>query len=173
MDKCFECGFDYSSLAPAEAPAALTSIGDAFRARLLDRRDESLRRRPKPEVWSGLEYACHVRDVLLIQRDRLYLALVEDAPSFSRMHRDDRAVLARYNLQKPHAVANEIQVAARLVAAAFADLEEAHWRRRLVYNWPDSDERDVLWLAAHTVHEGRHHLGDFDAVISGRVPGEA
>ena len=28
------------------------------------------------------------------------------------------------------------------------------------------------WLAAHTLHEGRHHLGDFAAEVSGRAPGE-
>ena len=28
--------------------------------------DQTLRRRPQPHVWSPVEYACHVRDVLLI-----------------------------------------------------------------------------------------------------------
>jgi hypothetical protein len=44
-------------------------------------------------------------------------------------------------------------------------------RRRLIYNWPDARELDVLWLAAHTLHEGQHHLGDFDAVAAGHMPG--
>jgi S-DNA-T family DNA segregation ATPase FtsK/SpoIIIE len=173
MDRCSQCGFDYGTLAPVDVPAALASVGESFRAGLLDTPDEALRRRPKPDVWSGLEYACHVRDVLLVQRDRLYLALVEDKPGFPRMHRDERAALARYNLQEPHAVADQIQVASQLISAAFAAVEEVHWRRRLIYNWPDAQERDVLWLGAHTVHEGRHHLADFDAAISGRVPGDA
>jgi hypothetical protein len=109
---------------------------------------------------------------MLIQRDRLYLALVEEVPSFPRMYRDERAVLARYNFQDPQTVADQILVACRLTAAAFGDLDEVHWRRTLIYNWPDSDERNVLWLGAHSVHEGRHHLGDFDVVVSGRVPGQ-
>jgi hypothetical protein len=42
-----------------------------------------LRTRPEEGVWSALEYACHVRDVFLVQRDRLYTALVEDTPTFT------------------------------------------------------------------------------------------
>jgi hypothetical protein len=59
-----------------------------------------------------------------------------------------------------------------LAAEAFTGLVEAHWRRRLVYNWPEPQELDVLWLTAHTIHEVRHHLSDFDAVAAGGAPGE-
>jgi S-DNA-T family DNA segregation ATPase FtsK/SpoIIIE len=172
MRSCTQCGFDYDSVAPAEVPVALDSIGEAFRDGLSRADRKALRRRPMPEVWSALEYACHVRDVLLVQRDRLYLALVEDAPSFARLHRDERVVLARYNDQDPEAVEEEIAVAAHLAAGAFAQLEDGQWGRTLVYNWPEpGQEEDVRWLAAHTVHEGRHHLGDFAAVLGGRAPG--
>jgi len=171
MGGCAQCGFDYSSLAPPEAPAALRSIGEAFAAALSRADGPALRRRPQPGVWSALEYACHVRDVLLVQRDRLYLALVEDTPTFARMHRDERVGLTRYNDQDPKAVEDQIVVAAELAAGAFAQLEDTHWRRSLVYSWPEPERRDVLWLAAHTVHEGRHHLTDFAAVAGGRTPG--
>ena len=171
MRSCAECGFDYDSVTPAEVPVALGSIGDAFREGLEAADTRTLRRRPEPGVWSALEYACHVRDVLFVQRDRLYLALVEDTPSFPRMHRDERVVLAAYNDEDPEAVERQLLVAAQLLARAFARLEEEHWRRNLVYNWPDSERTDVRWLAAHTVHEGRHHLGDFAAVAAGRLPG--
>ena len=170
MDHCAQCGFDYRSVVPAEVPSALVSAGESFRKGLLAGRGEMLRRRPEPDVWSGLEYACHMRDVLLIQRERLYLALVEDTPSFARLHRDERAELAHYNRQEAGAVAEQVVMAAHLAGAAFGDLDEGQWRRRLVYNWPDSRESDVLWLAAHTVHEGKHHLGDFETVVSGRLP---
>ena len=171
MPGCTQCGFNYDSLTPAEAPVALSAIGEAFREGLARADGEALRRRPQPEVWSALEYACHVRDVLLVQRDRLYLALVEDTPSFARMYRDERAVLARYNDQDPKALEGQIVVVAQLAAGAFAELDDVLWRRSLVYNWPEPEKHDVLWLAAHTVHEGRHHLSDFAAVASGRMPG--
>ncbi|WP_406044517.1 hypothetical protein OG799_08560 [Micromonospora sp. NBC_00898] len=40
------------------------------------------------EVWSPLEYTCHVRDVLRVQGERLALALVTEEPEFTPMGRD-------------------------------------------------------------------------------------
>lgn len=172
MTACPQCRFDYGSLPPSGVPGALTAVGDELRERLAGAADASLRRRPGEGVWSALEYACHVRDVLFVQRDRLYLALVEHTPSFPRMYRDERAVLARYNDADPGVVAVEVGVAATLAAGAFAGLDGTQWTRRLVYNWPEPRVLDVRWLGAHTVHEGRHHLDDIDAVTAGRLPGE-
>jgi hypothetical protein len=169
MERCGECGFDYDTLERAAVPAAFVSLGNEFRNELSATADERLRRRPRPEVWSALEYACHVRDVFLWQRDRLYLALVEDKPSFVRMYRDERVALARYNQQDPRVIASQLVFASQLIAQAFADLEDPAWERRFVYNWPEAKERDVAWLAAHTFHEGRHHLRDFRSV-AGRAP---
>jgi hypothetical protein len=162
MDRCAECGFDYDSLERTDVPPAFVSLGEEFRNEISAvASNEALRRRPRPEVWSALEYACHVRDVFLWQRDRLYIALVEDKPSFVRMYRDERVALARYNEQDPPVVASQLVFAARLIAQAFADLESTVWDRYFIYNWPEPQERNVAWLAAHTVHEGCHHLQDF------------
>jgi len=53
-----------------------------------------------------LEYACHVRDVLRFQRERVALAQAEDRPRFASMRRDERAVAERYNDQDPAVVAS-------------------------------------------------------------------
>ncbi len=34
-----------------------------------------------------------------------------------------------------------------------------------MYNFPAPSKRDIVWLAAHTLHEGEHHLRDFDRVM--------
>jgi DinB superfamily len=172
MARCEQCGFDYEDQDPSAVPGALQAIARAFHTTLVATDPAVLRRRPGPDVWSGLEYACHVRDVFLVQRDRLYSALVEDTPNIGRMHRDERVVLARYNSQDPSAVAKELVMAADLAAAAFSDLDGEQRRRRLIYNWPTRQEKDVTWLIVHTLHEGRHHLGDCAAVVAGRTPAE-
>jgi S-DNA-T family DNA segregation ATPase FtsK/SpoIIIE len=170
MDHCTQCGFTYDELRVDEIRDALRLLATGFRSRLetgiRDGKQESLlRRRPEPEIWSALEYSCHVRDVLLLQRERLYLALVEDNPRFSSMHRDQRVVLSRYNDDSIEDVSREVDLAARLLARAFARLDAAQWHRRCIYPYPTPTQRTLAWLARHSVHEGRHHLQDLDTVL--------
>lgn len=121
--------------------------------------------RPDPATWSALEYACHTRDVLLVQRDRAVLAQVEECPNFARMHRDERVSLCGYDQHPIEAVLAHVAVAAELCATVFGNLSARAWARRMVYNWPESAERDLLWLGRHTVHEGEHHLKDMRACL--------
>ncbi|HEY6423205.1 MAG TPA: DinB family protein, partial [Pseudonocardiaceae bacterium] len=165
------CGFSSDELGVDEIPDVIRLLGTAFRSRLdtgvHDAAEERLlRRRPAPEVWSALEYSCHFRDVLLAQRERLYLALVEDTPRFRPIYRDERVVLARYSEDGLAEVGREVDLAASLIARAFARLADAQWQRRCIYNFPAPAQRTVAWLGRHTVHEGRHHLRDVDEVIS-------
>ena len=125
----------------------------------------TIRTRPSRRIWSALEYACHIRDVFLIQRERLYLTLVEECPSFARMYRDERASLARYGAEDPEDVGRELKVAAEMLAWAFEGLDEIQLQRRCIYNYPDAQERTVLWLGRQAVHEGEHHLHDVDAAL--------
>ncbi len=120
----------------------------------------------RPRHLVGLEYACHVRDVLLAQRERLFLTLVEDCPSFVPIYRDQRAALARYGSEDPLRVTAEIDMAASLISRAFSGLESSHWSRRCKYNFPTPWERTVGWLGQHTLHEAEHHLRDISTVIS-------
>jgi hypothetical protein len=171
MDHCEQCGFSYDQLGTDEVPGVLRSLGTAYQARLETgfhdpEHEDLLQRRPRPDVWSALEYCCHFRDVLLPQRERLYLALAEDTPRLSSIHRDQRVVLARYTDDSLEEVAHEIEVAANLLARALARLDGTQWDRRCIYPYPAPTQRTVTWLAQHSVHEGRHHLRDVDDVIS-------
>ena len=77
---CADCGFAWGDLPTSSFGPAMSSLQQRYAARLAAA-EPALLRRPAPDVWSPLEYACHVRDVLWAQRDRVYLALVEDRPS--------------------------------------------------------------------------------------------
>lgn len=156
MDRCDSCGFVYPDLEPGEVPRALRRYPNRYAA-VLDRAvDRGLARvRPRRDTWSGLEYACHVRDVLRVQRERLELALSQDQPVFTPMGRDERAIADRYNQQDPATVANELAEAAEALAAA-------RWERTGVYNWPQQAVRNMVWLGQHTVHELIHHLDDIE-----------
>ncbi len=125
-----------------------------------------LRARPVDGVWSGLEYGCHVRDVLAVQRERIALALAVDRPSFAPMRREERVAEEHYNEQEPSVVARELRAAAEALAGQLAGLDDGQWQRVGEYHWPTTAWRDVEWIARHTLHEERHHLVDVQRLLA-------
>lgn len=167
MERCDGCGYTYDEVATGEIADILRGLCAQY-VEVLSRagREEDLRARPEPQVWSAVEYACHVRDVLLIQRDRVILALVEDNPSFPRMYRDERVALTGYRPESLQEIIEELNVAANLFARLFEGLSVEQMNRPCIYNFPSATERDVGWLGRHTVHETKHHLSDVNSVLA-------
>lgn len=124
----------------------------------LARGDAALRRGPSADVWSALEYACHVRDVLLEMRERVLQVLREPSPpTFTPMGRDERV---------HDDVARQIADATAMLAFVFDGLDEARWAKRCVYGYPAPAERTSSWVAQQSLHELRHHLGDLKASLA-------
>jgi DinB superfamily len=170
VDHCDECGFVYAEHGTESVADEIEGLGGQYGPWLSvppddAGRHELLRRRPGPDVWSALEYACHVRDVLIAQRERLFLAQVEDRPTFSSIYRDQRVILGDYVNEDPLDVAEGIRLAAHLMARALGYLDAAGWSRTCIYGYPAPTERTLLWLAQHTLHEGLHHLADIEQVV--------
>lgn len=163
---CVECGFSYELLEVEAIPGRLRSFGPRFQDKLVGVDPAVASRRPEPTVWSALEYSCHFRDLLLVQRDRAVLAQVEENPSFARMYRDERVSLCRYGAHAISEVLSQLAMAADLCATVFDGLDGTALARRLVYNWPAAAEQDLAWLGRHTVHEGDHHLMDVANVLA-------
>lgn len=155
---CAECGFEYDL---ATAPRAASSIvtGVAELAAVLSDRRADVRARREPVVWSPLEYGCHLRDVLLVQRERVLTARRVERPSLEPMGRDERADHDGYAEQEPGDVARQLTVAAQLFANVLGRLNPDDWERRAIYPYPRA-ERPLRWIAVHTLHEVRHHLLD-------------
>ena len=156
---CPGCGFSYAVGRPEITPW-LRSDAAAFVVKLARYDDVAVRRRHAPDVWSPLEYACHVRDVLRVQTERVRLAQREVDPVFAPMGRDERVVDDRYNEQDPERVAGEIVQSAETLASYLDGLDAAGWERAGVYNYPEPALRTVEWIAIHTSHELLHHRGD-------------
>jgi DNA segregation ATPase FtsK/SpoIIIE, S-DNA-T family len=171
MTVCEQCHFTHADLAADATPGALRHGARAIRERLGTSLDspgglERLRSRPEATTWSALEYAGHVRDVLFVQHDRLYRALVEEVPAFAAMHRDERVVLGGYNDEDPATTGTEVTIAADLLGRLLARLRASDWSRRCIYNFAAPTEVDVIWLARDSVHEVVHHLLDIDQVLA-------
>ena len=171
MEHCDPCQFIYADVEAQVLPERFASFGTRYLQLLLPAGRPAawtkvLRTRPEADVWSALEYACHVRDVFLVQRDRLYTVLVEDKPVMTPMYRDHRVTLARYNDQDPEAVTAQLDTAARLISQAFSILDATQLARLCIYNFPAPSERSLLWVGRHAVHEGEHHLRDIESVLT-------
>ena len=164
MDRCPECGFAYE-LDAASGSAKVIVVGAGEIAAILTNGNDIARRRQR-EVWSPLEYGCHVRDVLLVQRERVLAALRTDCPAPEPMGRDERALHDGYAEQQPVDVARQLNDAALMFANVLARLDDAGWERTLIYNYPTPSERSLRWVAVHTEHEVRHHLGDVRAQLA-------
>jgi len=162
VDRCTEWAFDYDDLPVEEVSAALRSFAPEYRDRLVDTAVTQLRAHPFAGVWSALEYACHVRDVFEVQRQRVDQILTEDCPTLTPMGRDERVTRNHYNEQDPPVVAGELIDAANELADAYARLTAEEWERTAIYNYPTVQERSLVWIARNATHEACHHLMDID-----------
>jgi hypothetical protein len=97
---------------------SLRSLGPGFLDAMAGADPAVVSRRPEPTVWSALEYACHVRDVLLVQRDRAVLAQVQESPGFARMYRDERVSICRYGAHAISEVLGQLAMAAERLRCA-------------------------------------------------------
>ena len=150
---CPECGLDAASLEYDEIPGRLTANAAAW-VEVLQRPD--VRDRPKPDVWSPLEYACHVRDVFVLYDERLVLMLEQDDPLFANWDQDVTAIESKYAEQDPAQVAQQIPPAAHQLASRFAQVtDRARTGRR-----SDGAAFTIDTFARYLLHDPVHHLHD-------------
>lgn len=164
-DACDGCGFVWDDVAADEVPRRIRAGVVRIDRAVTSEEPEALRR-PSPDRWSAVEYAAHVRDVLLVQRDRLVTALVEDTPAFTPMYRDRRVDLGLYRRDDLRSMPEELDVAAELFVRFFDSIDADQLGRPVIYNFPEPRERTVLWMAQQAVHEVEHHAADIEQNMS-------
>lgn len=153
---CPECGFDTRNVTHEEIPDLIRENAEAWQEVFASRQD--LRERPRPEVWSPLEYACHVRDVFRLYDYRLGLMLNEDDPAYPNWNQDATAVEERYGEQDPDQVVVDLRLAAEALAASFAKVQGEQWQR--TGRRSDGAKFTVDSFARYLVHDPIHHLHD-------------
>jgi len=156
---CSECGLDTRSFSPDQVPNLLRrNVLDWVEA--LDRLGEDARLRPRPDTWSPLEYACHVRDVHRLYSDRLALMLAEDGPHFENWDQNVTAVEERYDQQDPTQVARELAEAGAHLADEFESVTGDQWNRTGIRS--DGADFTVATFARYYIHDPIHHLWDIN-----------
>jgi hypothetical protein len=114
--------------------------------------------RPRPAVWSPLEYGAHVRDMFQLFDARLVLMLVEDEPTFDSWDQDETAIAENYAEQDPDRVAEELAAAAARFVARLSALEPPQLDRSARRS--DGAEFSVRTLTQYCLHDAIHHLWD-------------
>jgi hypothetical protein len=153
--RCDDCGFDASVFPVIETGARVRDNAAAWEV-VLQRDDHGVRSRP--DRWSALEYACHVRDVFRVYDGRLARMLNEDGPHYVNWDQDATAAEAAYQAQDPAVVAPELVAAAETVAARFDTVQGDQWQRTGFRS--DGAVFTVESFARYFVHDPVHHLWD-------------
>jgi DinB superfamily len=152
---CDECGFDVGTVSGRQVAARLRANAVSWSAVL---RRADVRARPEPQVWSPLEYACHVRDVCRVFESRVNLMWLQVDPAFENWDQDATAVADAYGAQDPAAVSLELSAAAEAAATAFDAVTDGDWQR--TGRRSNGSVFTIETLGQYLIHDLTHHLHD-------------
>lgn len=154
-EPCPECGFVAADVDVADLPSLVRAVTTPW-AQVLAAPDAAVR--PAPQVWSPLEYACHVRDVFALADYRVRLMLAEDDPLFANWDQDATAIESDY----ASADADDVRLALARTAEGFAVALEAvpddAWERP--GRRGDGASFTIDSFARYLLHDPIHHLTD-------------
>lgn len=158
--RCEDCGFDGSVFDATQTGPAVRDISDRWQV-VLARPDVGVRTRP--DVWSPLEYGCHVRDVFRLFDERLALMVSEDDPRFANWDQDATAIEDDYASQDAAVVAVQLAEAATFLADRFDSVGANQWERRGFRS--DGSAFTVESLGRYLMYDPVHHLWDVSAEV--------
>jgi hypothetical protein len=162
-ERCQECGWQAASVTTENAEVTVGDLGSQYRlalARLPTDPHDVLRRRPTAHVWSALEYAAHVRDVIALWSGALHKLLTEDNPVLPRPDpsiADETAAAGDYNALVPATTADELAANANRMARKIATIDADQWDQVIVLG---DEEMTAMAIVRKVDHEGSHHLMD-------------
>jgi DinB family protein len=153
--RCPQCGFDARELEREDIPELTRDYAAVLAAAA---RAAGGVERPVPQVWSPLEYACHVRDVCAVFVARLSRMLSEDDPVFADWDQDAAALDGEYWAQRPGLVAGQLIAAADTMADRLAAIDDGQWQRPSRRS--NGSAFTVETFAAYFLHDLAHHAWD-------------
>lgn len=162
---CPECRFDVRSFPVDTMPTLIRENAVAWADALSDR---EVRRRPRSDRWSPLEYGAHVRDVYRLSLVRLEQMLSEHDPLYANWDQDATAVADDYAAQDPPTVADELVTAANALAELFGSISGDRWHRP--GRRSDGAAFTIESFARYLIHDPVHHLWDIGRWDTGCAP---
>jgi len=156
-EPCQECGYEVRYFPRGDIGSLVRSSAAQWKE-ILAGDEPNLRRRPRPDRWSALEYAAHVRDVFALYDQRLRLMLTQDGPRYPNWNQDETAVEKNYAEADPADVAAELSSNTANLAAQFDSVAEEDWERTGFRS--DGAAFTVESFARYFIHDPQHHLHD-------------
>ena len=153
--RCDECGFDAGAFSLEDLVEMIRTNAAGWRALLNDPR---AKRRPSDDRWSGVEYACHVRDVFRLYDERLEMMLEQDGPHYPNWDQDEAAIARGYANQDPSTVASELEQAGATIAQRFDSVQGPQWQRTGFRS--DGARFTIESFARYFIHDPIHHVHD-------------
>ena len=156
---CSECGF-----APFDAHDTATRLRSSIGGWHDVLARPGVRTRPRPAVWSPLEYGCHVRDVCELFSARLNALLTADpevGARFADWDQDATALERRYWDDDPTEVSRAYADLAGRLAREWDAVREDQWDRRGTRS--NGSQFTVATLGVYLIHDIEHHLHDVGA----------
>ena len=166
-ESCDRCGFTYADVGILEAAERTVAAAEVLGQELVAAGPAGAER-PGPASWSAVEYAGHVRDVLLSIRERTVLATILDEPVGTPIYREERIALGLSRLDSPETLAVELKVASDLLRRTLLALPDGAGARTMRYSAQTTIIASVAWMAAQAAHEAEHHLADVRAAVGRR-----
>jgi hypothetical protein len=157
-EPCTECGFDANALDARAVAGRLRAAIPRWIAVLLR---PDARTRPDASTWSPAEYACHVRDVLAVFRDRVELMLDADDPEFANWDQDEAARADEYAAQVPVRVGPVLRARGLRMAQLLESVPSDAWSR--TGRRSNGSTFTIETLVLYLWHDITHHLHDIDA----------
>ena len=155
---CPDCGYDATTV---EDVAARTRTAVATIRTALARPDATAR--PSAEVWSPLEYACHVRDVCIVFGARLAAMRAQDDPLFANWDQDETALADRYWEQDPAAVSAELELECERIADDLASVRPEEQERQ--GRRSNGSVFTIDTLGKYFLHDLEHHAHDVSRAL--------
>jgi hypothetical protein len=154
---CPECGFDVQAFPRDELGAMLRDNATLWDDLLTH---PQVKERPSDEVWSALEYGCHVRDVFRLYDARLQMMLDEDDPTYPNWDQDVTAIAEHYDEQDPAEVLTDLREAAETLSQRFDELSDDDWERPGTRS--DGAHFTVESFGRYLIHDPVHHVDDVE-----------
>jgi DinB superfamily len=155
---CEECGIDVRGIEAEDLADTLHASVEDWATLLIGpgAKPHLLMKRPEPDTWSAVEYACHVADVIDLMQQRIFLMLSEDTPTFAAF--DPDAAALEYAKRSPDQAAALLTGAANRLGDVFATMAPNLWDR--TGKRGDGAAFTVLSLSRYMIHDDLHHLWD-------------